>query len=94
MAPLITRSKFRILFLIFGIFFLIAAVLSVLGALTAQQHEGAWVLAIAFGISGLFYIGLAEICDHISIIANNSRVAAEQLFEIHKALQSLVEKKQ
>jgi hypothetical protein len=89
MTPRITTSKFRFLFLLFGIVFLIAAAVCLAVAL---RFPPAWLFTVAFGISGLFYIGLAEICDHISIIANNSRVAAEQLVEIQRILRSMSEK--
>ena len=55
-------------------------------AAKAGHNEGLFYglagLAGLFGVGlivfGLLYIGLGEICDHISISANNSRVAARR----------------
>jgi hypothetical protein len=97
----ITKSHVSPFFKIFGIFCLCvggACLLVAASAAKAGHSEGPLYgiagLAGLFGVGlivfGLLYIGLGEICDHVSISANNSRVAAEQLIEVNSNLTELI----
>jgi hypothetical protein len=100
-TPKITKSHVSPFFKIFGTFCLCAGGICLLVAASvakAGHNEGLFYglagLAGLFGVGlvvfGLLYIGLGEICDHISISANNSRVAAEQLMEVNSNLAELI----
>jgi hypothetical protein len=102
MAPKITKSHVSPFFKIFGIFCLSIGGMCLLIAVSAARgghSQGlfyglagiAGLFGIGLVISGLLYVGLGEICDHISISANNSRVAAEQLMEANSKLAELIQ---
>lgn len=102
MAPKITKSHVSPLFKIFGIFCLSIGGICLLIAVSAAREGhsqglfyGLAGIAGLFGVGlvifGLLYIGLGEVCDHISISANNSRVVAEQLVEANSKLAELIQ---
>lgn len=102
MSPKITKSRVSPLFKIFGIFCLSIGGICLLIAVSAAREGhsqglfyGLAGIAGLFGVGlvifGLLYIGLGEVCDHISISANNSRVAAEQLVEANSKLAELIQ---
>ncbi len=97
-TPKITKSHVAPFFKGFGIFCLCVGGLCLLIAAAAASQGGlfygvagfAGLSGVQFVVFGLLYIGLGEICDHISISANNSRVAAEELMEVNSNLAELI----
>ena len=98
-TPKITKSSVAPFFKVFGVFWLFVGGLFLLIALAAALQGDtfhgiaagfAGLNGVALVIFGLLYVGLAEICDHISISANNSRVAAEELMKVNSNLAELI----
>ena len=101
MSAKITKSSVSTFFEVFGVICVCVGCLCFVTAVGAAERGhfvgilyGFAGLAALFGAAlvfiGLLYIGLGEICDHISISANNSRIAAEELLEVNAKLTELI----